>query len=70
MKAWLNFLVKTFMIAEFVVILITLYCMIGGIQFRSYRLLVADIFLLMMLWLTHEFLNPTILKDDLYTGEK
>lgn len=64
MKKLVSHLLKILIVAEFFVILITLYCLIGGIDFRSFRLVGADIFLLIVSWVTYEVLNPQIINHD------
>lgn len=51
---------KLVLMAEFFVILTTIYCFIGDIPFRTVKMLWADCFVVIVCWFTHELITaPT-----------
>lgn len=64
MKKLINNLLKMCMVAEVCVILLTIYCFIGDIPFRSMRLLWADLYMLGSIWIIYEILNPIHINND------
>lgn len=64
MKKLINNLLKMCMVAEVCVILLTIYCFIGDISFRSMRLLWADLYMLSSIWIIYEILNPIHINND------